>query len=47
GKRGAAVPVFRQKEREEFKNAADYFQAVNDETLLIAQIDSREAVDSI
>jgi 2-keto-3-deoxy-L-rhamnonate aldolase RhmA len=47
GKRGAAVPVFRQKEREEFKQAADYFRAVNDETLLIAQIESREAIGNV
>src|SRR5512145_602167 len=33
GKRGAAIPVFRQKEREEFKEAADYFRFVNDQTL--------------
>ena len=47
GKRGAAVPVFRQKEREEFKQAADYFRAVNEETLLIAQIESREAIGNV
>ena len=44
GSRGAAIPVFRQKERAEFKEAADYFRAVNDETLLIAQMESREAI---
>jgi 2-keto-3-deoxy-L-rhamnonate aldolase RhmA len=47
GKRGAAVPVFRQKERQEFKQAADYFHAVNEETLLIAQIESREAIGNV
>ncbi len=47
GKRGAAVPVFRQKERQEFKQAADYFRAVNEETLLIAQIESREAIANV
>lgn len=47
GKRGAAVPVFRQKERQEFKQAADYFRAVNEETLLIAQIESREAIGNV
>jgi 2-keto-3-deoxy-L-rhamnonate aldolase RhmA len=47
GRRGAAVPVFRQKERAEFKQAADYFRAVNDETLLIAQIESREAIGNV
>jgi 2-dehydro-3-deoxyglucarate aldolase/4-hydroxy-2-oxoheptanedioate aldolase len=47
GRRGAAVPVFRQKERAEFKQAADYFRAVNEETLLIAQIESREAIGNV
>jgi 2-keto-3-deoxy-L-rhamnonate aldolase RhmA len=47
GKRGAAVPVFRKKERQEFKQAADYFHAVNEETLLIAQIESREAIGNV
>lgn len=47
GIRGAAVPVFRQKERQEFKQAADYFQAVNEETLIIAQMESREAIGNV
>ncbi|MHB8907479.1 MAG: HpcH/HpaI aldolase family protein [Syntrophales bacterium] len=47
GKRGAAVPVFRQKEREEFKEAADYFRFVNDQTLLIAQMESRQAIGNV
>ncbi len=47
GKRGAAIPVFRQKERQEFKAAADYFRAVNDETLLIAQMESSVAIDNV
>jgi 2-dehydro-3-deoxyglucarate aldolase/4-hydroxy-2-oxoheptanedioate aldolase len=47
GRRGAAIPVFRQKERQEFKAAADYFRAVNEETLLIAQIESREAIGNV
>ena len=47
GIRGAAVPAFRVKERQEFKQAADYFRAVNDETLLIAQIEWREAIGNI
>jgi 2-keto-3-deoxy-L-rhamnonate aldolase RhmA len=47
GIRGAAVPAFRLKERQEFKAAADYFRAVNDETLLIAQIEGREAIGNI
>jgi 2-keto-3-deoxy-L-rhamnonate aldolase RhmA len=47
GKRGAAVPIFRQKERQEFKEAADYFRAVNEETLLIAQMESGEAIRNV
>lgn len=47
GIRGAAVPVFRQKERKEFKQAADYFRFSNEETLLIAQIEGREAIGNI
>ncbi len=47
GKRGAAIPVFRQKESQEFKAAADYFQFVNDQTLLIAQMESREAIGNV
>jgi 2-keto-3-deoxy-L-rhamnonate aldolase RhmA len=47
GIRGAAVPVFRQKERQEFKQSADYYRTVNDETLLIAQIEGREAIGNI
>jgi 2-dehydro-3-deoxyglucarate aldolase/4-hydroxy-2-oxoheptanedioate aldolase len=47
GMRGAAVPVFRVKDRQEFKQAADYFRYANDETLLIAQIEGREAIGNI
>jgi 4-hydroxy-2-oxoheptanedioate aldolase len=47
GIRGAAVPPFRAKEYQEFKQAADYFQYVNDETLLIAQMESREAIGNV
>ena len=47
GIRGAAVPVFRLKDRGEFKQAADYFRFVNDETLLIAQIEGRESIGNI
>lgn len=47
GIRGAAIPAFRVKERQEFKQAADYFRTVNDETLLIAQIEGREAIGNI
>jgi 2-dehydro-3-deoxyglucarate aldolase/4-hydroxy-2-oxoheptanedioate aldolase len=47
GKRGAAVPIFRQKERQEFKDAADYFRAVNEETMLIAQMESGRAIKNV
>jgi len=47
GRRGAAIPVYRQKERQEFKEAADYFRAVNEETLLIAQMESAEAIRNV
>lgn len=47
GIRGAAVPLFRTKERQEFSRAADFFQAVNDETLLIAQIECAESIGHV
>ncbi len=47
GRRGAAVPVFRLKERQEFKQAADYFRSVNEETLLIAQMESGMAIRNV
>ena len=47
GVRGASVPVFRAREYQEFKQPADYFQAVNDQTLLIAQMESREAIGNV
>ncbi len=47
GIRGAAVPPFRAREYQEFKQAADFFRAVNDETLLIAQMESREAIGNV
>ena len=47
GIRGAAVPLFRTKERQEFKQAADYFRAVNEETLLIAQIECAESIGHV
>ncbi|PIV06880.1 MAG: hypothetical protein COS57_01745 [Syntrophobacterales bacterium CG03_land_8_20_14_0_80_58_14] len=47
GKRGTAVPLFRTKERQEFKQAADYFRAVNEETLLIAQIECAESIGNV
>jgi len=47
GTRGAAVPPFRAKEYQEFKQAADYFRAFNEETLLIAQMESRVAISNV
>lgn len=47
GIRGAAVPIFRQKEFQEFKKPGDYYPAVNEETLLIAQMESREAIGNV
>ena len=47
GARGASVPIFRTRERQEFKQSADYYQAVNDQTLLIAQMESREAIANV
>lgn len=47
GARGASVPIFRTRERQEFKQSADFYQAVNDQTLLIAQMESREAIANV
>jgi 2-keto-3-deoxy-L-rhamnonate aldolase RhmA len=47
GIRGAAVPPFRAREYQEFKQAADYFRAVNEETLLIAQIECGKSIDNV
>jgi 2-keto-3-deoxy-L-rhamnonate aldolase RhmA len=47
GCRGAAVPPFRAKEYQEFKQPADYFKTFNDETLLIAQMESRVAIGNV
>jgi len=47
GIRGAAVPLFRTKEHQEFKQTADYFRAVNEETLLIAQIECAESIGNV
>jgi len=47
GSRGAAVPIFRQKEYQQAESAAAYYQGCNDEVLLIAQIESARAVDNV
>jgi 2-keto-3-deoxy-L-rhamnonate aldolase RhmA len=49
GRRGAAVPVSRLKERQEFQPAIgyDYYRAVNEEILLIAQMESGMAVRNV
>jgi 2-keto-3-deoxy-L-rhamnonate aldolase RhmA len=47
GRRGAAVPIFRQQEYQQAESPAAYYQGCNDEVLLIAQIESTGAVDNI
>lgn len=47
GKRGAAVPTHRQQERQTFREAADYFRSLNEQTLLIAQMESAEAIRNV
>jgi len=47
GSRGAAVPIFRQKEYQQAESPAAYYQGCNDEVLLIAQIESSRAVDNV
>jgi 2-keto-3-deoxy-L-rhamnonate aldolase RhmA len=49
GRRGAAVPVFRLKERQEFKQTSgyNYYRAVNEETLLIVQMESGTAIRNV
>ena len=47
GKRGAAVPPFRTKELQAAGSPADYFKMCNDEVLLIAQIESGQAIGDI
>jgi 2-keto-3-deoxy-L-rhamnonate aldolase RhmA len=47
GKRGAAVPPHRTKELIEAGDPASYFKMCNDEVLLIAQIESGQAIDDI
>lgn len=47
GARGAAVPPFRLKEFQAIGNPAAYFEACNEEVLLIAQIESGQAIGDI
>jgi 2-dehydro-3-deoxyglucarate aldolase/4-hydroxy-2-oxoheptanedioate aldolase len=47
GKRGAAVPAFRMREFRQAPNAAAFFKDANEQVLVIAQIESAEAVDNI
>jgi len=47
GKRGAAVPPFRLKELQAAGDPATYFQGCNEEVLLIAQMESRQAIGDI
>jgi 2-keto-3-deoxy-L-rhamnonate aldolase RhmA len=47
GKRGAAVPPFRLKEFQSAESPAEYFKSCNEEVLLIAQIESGQAIENI
>jgi 4-hydroxy-2-oxoheptanedioate aldolase len=47
GSRGAAVPIFRQNEYQQAESPAAYYQGCNDEVLLIAQIESAQAVNNV
>lgn len=47
GVRGAAVPTFRVKEMRQCQSPADYYKFCNDEILLIAQIESKQAVGNV
>jgi len=47
GVRGAAVPSFRLKEFQASESPAAYFKACNEEVLLIAQIESGQAIGDI
>ncbi|MBW1695401.1 MAG: hypothetical protein JRH18_07020 [Deltaproteobacteria bacterium] len=47
GRRGAAVPPFRLKELQAAEDHASYFKGCNDEVLLIAQIESRQAIGNV
>ena len=47
GIRGAAVPPFRMKEMKAAESPAAYFEGCNREVLLIAQIESRQAIGDV
>lgn len=47
GKRGSAVPTFRLKEYQQAQSPAAYYQLCNTEVLLIAQIESAQAVADV
>ena len=47
GIRGAAVPIFRNKDFQQAESAAAYYQGCNDEVLLIAQIESAQAIGNV
>ena len=47
GKRGSAVPTFRLREYQQAESPAAYFQMCNEEVLLIAQIESAQAVADV
>jgi len=47
GVRGAAVPSFRLKEFQAVGSPAEYFKACNEEVLLIAQMESGQAISDI
>ena len=47
GVRGAAVPLFRKQEYQQAESATAYYEALNNETMLIAQIESREGVEYV
>ena len=47
GIRGAAVPIFRNKAYQQAQSAAAYYQGCNDEVLLIAQIESAQAIENV
>jgi len=47
GVRGAAVPPFRMKEMKAAESPAAYFKGCNEEVLLIAQMESRQAIGDV
>ena len=47
GIRGAAVPIFRNQEYQQAESATAFYQGCNDEVLLIAQIESAQAIENV